>query len=151
MELARRYQPMLYTELHGYEGAARVYLALWERERVPGQKPPPVAEEARRACVRLSSFAVRFPLAGAVALRCTGRMHWLAGHQWRARSAWKRSARLARDMGMPYDEAMAWLELARASAPGSPEREDSARQAVEGFSRLGCAALLHEAEALRAR
>ncbi|HYO68841.1 MAG TPA: hypothetical protein VEU33_22440 [Archangium sp.] len=148
MELARRYPPMLYTEIHGYEGAARVYLALWERERVPGQKPPPVAEKAKRACARLSSFAVRFPLAGAVALRCTGRMHWLLGHEWRARSAWKRSARLAREMGMPYDEAMAWLELARTSAPGSPEGEESVRQAVEGFSRLGCAGLLREAESL---
>ncbi|WP_143195948.1 serine/threonine-protein kinase PknK [Archangium sp. Cb G35] len=148
MELARRFPPMLYTESHGYEGAARVYLALWERERVPGQKPPPVAEEAKRACARLSSFAVRFPLSGAVALRCTGRMHWLLGHQWRARSAWKRSARLAREMGMPYDEAMAWLELARASAPGSPEREEATRQAVEGFTRLGCAGLVRESEAL---
>ncbi|WP_375769783.1 protein kinase [Archangium gephyra] len=147
-ELARRYQPMLYTEIHGYEGAARVYLALWERERVPGRPPPPVAEDARRACARLSAFAVRFPLARAVALRCTGRMHWLLGREWRARSAWKRSARLAREMGMPYEEAMAWLELARASAPGSPEREESARQAVEGFTRLRCAGHLREAEAL---
>lgn len=149
MELARRYQPMLYTESHGYEGAARVYLALWERERVPGKPPPPVAEEARRACARLSSFATRFPLTRAVALRCAGRMHWLAGHTWRARSAWKRSARLAREMGMPYEEALAWFELARAAAPGSPEREDSLRRAMEGFTRLGCAGLLREAEALK--
>ncbi|MFY0562986.1 serine/threonine-protein kinase PknK [Archangium lansingense] len=151
MVLARCFQPMLYTESHGYEGAARVYLALWERERVPGKPPPPVAEEARRACARLSSFAVRFPLSRAVALRCTGRMHWLLGHKWRARSAWRRSARLAREMGMPYDEAMAWLELGRAAAPGSPEREESLRQAVEGFTRLGCVGLQREAEALRAR
>ncbi|WNG43187.1 protein kinase [Archangium minus] len=148
MALARQYPPMLYTESHGYEGAARVYLALWERERVPGQPPPPVAEAARRACARLSSFATRFPLARAVALRCTGRMHWLAGRTWRARRAWKRSARLAREMGMPYDEALAWFELARAAPPGSAERETFLRQAVEGFTRLGCAGLLREAEAL---
>jgi serine/threonine protein kinase len=151
MALARLYQPMLYTESHGYEGAARVYLALWERERVPGQPPPSVAREARRACARLSSFAARFPLARAVALRCAGRMYWLEGWKRRARRAWKRGARLAREMGMPYDEAQAWLELARAAAPGSPEREESLRQAVEGFTRLGCAGLLREAEALRAR
>ncbi len=148
MELARRYPPMLYTESHGYEGAAKVYLALWERERVPGQKPPPVAEEARRACARLSSFAVRFPMARPVALLCTGRMHWLAGRTWRARSAWKRGVRVARELGMPYDEAMAWLELARASAPGSPEREGAVRHAVEGFTRMRCAGFLREAEAL---
>ncbi|MGZ3461274.1 MAG: hypothetical protein ACXU86_22520, partial [Archangium sp.] len=103
MALARQYQPMLYTESHGYEGAARAYLALWERERVPGQPPPPVADEARRACARLSSLATRFPLARAVALRCTGRLHWLAGRPWRARRAWKRSARLAREMSLPYE------------------------------------------------
>ncbi|PTL84729.1 serine/threonine-protein kinase PknK [Vitiosangium sp. GDMCC 1.1324] len=151
MAVARQYPPMLFTESHGYEGAARVYLALWERERVSGQPTPHVAEEARRACARLSSLATRFPLARAVALRCSGKMYWLAGQKWRARSAWKRSAKLAREMGMPYDEAQAWFELARAAAPGSPERELSLRQAMEGFTRLGCAGLLREAEALQAR
>ncbi|HEX8823129.1 MAG TPA: AAA family ATPase, partial [Archangium sp.] len=143
--LARRFQPMLYTEIHGHEGAARVYLELWARERTPGQPPPPVAEEARQACARLSSFAVRFPHARPAALRCTGQLHWLAGRSWRARSVWKRSARLARELGMPYDEALAWLELARAAAPGSSEREDSLRQALEGFKRLGCTSLVDEA------
>ena len=148
MALARQYPPMMFTECHGYEGAARVYLALWERERVPGQPPPPVAEEARRACERLSSFARRFPFTRAMALRCHGRLLWLSGHAWRARRAWKRSARLAHDMGMPYDEALAWFELARAATPGSPEREASLRRATEGFSRLGCTRHLREAEAL---
>jgi tetratricopeptide (TPR) repeat protein len=151
MALARRVSPMLFTECDGYEGAARVYLTLWERERSPGQPPPPVAGEAREACARLSSFATRFPLARPMALRCTGRMHWLAGRSWRARGAWKRSASLARELGMPYDEALAWFELARTAAPGSSEREEALRQALEGFTRLGCASLVHEAQALRAR
>jgi hypothetical protein len=151
MALARRVSPMLFTECHGYEGAARVYLALWERERAPpGQPPPPAADAAREACARLSSFATRFPLARPVALRCTGRMHWLAGHSWRARRAWKRSARVAKELGMPYDEALAWLELARTATPGSTEREEALRQALEGFTRLGCASLVREAEKLRA-
>ncbi|QRN96875.1 protein kinase [Archangium violaceum] len=150
MELARRYPPMLFTECHGYEGAARVYLALWERERVPGQPPPPVADEARSACERLSSFATRFPLARPAALRCTGQRLWLEGRTWRARRAWKRGARLARELHLPYDEALAWLELARTATPGSPEREEALRHAVEGFTRLGCAGHLREAEALRA-
>jgi tetratricopeptide (TPR) repeat protein len=150
MALARRVPPMLFTECHGYEGAARVYLALWERERSPGQRPPPVAEEAREACARLTSFATRFPLARPVALRCTGRMQWLLGRSWWARAAWKHSVRLAREMGMPYDEALAWFELARTAAPGSTEREEALKQALEGFTRLGCASLVREAEALRA-
>ena len=149
--LALRFPPMLYTEIHGHEGAARVYLELWERERTPGQPPPPVADAARQACARLSSFATRFQLARPMALRCTGRLHWLAGRPWRARGAWKRSARLARELGMPYEEALAWLELGRAAAPGSTEREESLRQALEGFTRLGCASLVQEAEALRTR
>jgi serine/threonine protein kinase/tetratricopeptide (TPR) repeat protein len=149
--LALRFQPMLYTEIHGHESAARVYLDLWEREHAPGQPPPPVADAARRACARLSSFATRFPLARPVALRCTGRLHWLAGRQWRARRTWKRAARLAGELGMPYEEALAWFELARAAAPGSSEREDSLRRALEGFTRLGCTRLAQEAEALRTR
>jgi tetratricopeptide (TPR) repeat protein len=149
--LALRFPPMLYTEIHGHEGAARVYLELWERERTPGQPLPPVADAARRACARLSSFATRFPLARPVALRCTGRLHWLAGRSWWARRTWKRAVRVARESGMPFDEALAWFELARAAAPGSSEREESLRRALEGFTRLGCTRLVQEAEALRTR
>jgi tetratricopeptide (TPR) repeat protein len=148
MALARRVSPMLFTESHGYEGAARVYLELWERERTPGQRPP-VAEEARKACALLSSFATRFPMALSMALRCRGRLHWLEGRRWRARRAWRRAVRLARELDMPYDEALAWFELARAAAPGSPEREAGLREALTGFTRLGCASLVREAEALR--
>jgi hypothetical protein len=149
MALARRVPPMLFTEVHGHEGAARVYLELWERERVAGQPPPPVADAAREACARLTSFATRFPLARPAALRCTGRQQWLLGRSWWARKAWRHSVRLAREMGMPYDEALAWFELARAEAPGSTEREEALKQALEGFTRLGCASLVREAEALR--
>jgi tetratricopeptide (TPR) repeat protein len=151
MALARRYQPMLFTESHGYEGAAWVYLALWERERAPGQPPPPVADEARGACARLASLATRFPVARPVALRCTGRRLWLEGKPWRAHRAWRRSARLARELQMPYDEALAWLELARTAPPGSPEREEAVRHAMVGFTRLGCAGHLREVEALGSR
>jgi hypothetical protein len=49
---------------------------------------------------------------------------------------------------MSYDEALAWFELARAAAPGSAEREESLREALAGFTRLGCASLVREAEAL---
>ncbi|WNG21463.1 serine/threonine-protein kinase PknK [Cystobacter fuscus] len=148
MALARRYPPMLFTEGHGYEGAARVYLTLWERERVPGEPAPAEAAEARAACERLSLFSNRFPLARPMALRCEGRMHWLAGRAWRARWALKRSARRARELGMPLDEALAWLELGRILALGSPERESSLRQAREGFAALGCVGLARQAEAL---
>jgi serine/threonine protein kinase len=151
MALARRYPPMLFTEGHGYEGAARTYLTLWERERVPGEPAPAVAGEARAACARLSLFATRFPLARPMALRCEGWMHWLAGRAWRARRAWRSSARRARELGMPQDEALAWLELGRVLAPGSPEREDCLRRAQEGFAALGCKGLVRQAEALRSR
>ncbi|ATB29472.1 serine/threonine protein kinase [Melittangium boletus DSM 14713] len=150
MALARRYPPMLFTEGQGYEGAASTYLALWERERVgKNGPPPPVAEEARRACARLTTFAQRFPLARPMALRFQGRLSWLSGQTWRARQAFKRSAKLAHAQGMPYDEALAWLELGRVAEPGSAEREACLSRAGEGFSRLGCAVLARRAESLR--
>jgi tetratricopeptide (TPR) repeat protein len=150
MALARRVSPMLFTEAHGYEGAARVYLELWERELASGQRPTGV-DQARKACARLTSFATSFPMGRAMALRCSGRLHWLEGRTWRARLAWKHGVRLAREMGMPYDEALAWFELARAAAPGGSEREECLKEALAIFTKLGCVSLVREAEALRAR
>jgi tetratricopeptide (TPR) repeat protein len=152
MGLARQVPVMLFSEVHGYEGAAQAYLALWERESQwsPGWSPP-VADEARKACARLSSLAARFPMGQPAALRCKGRMHWLSGRAWRARAAWRRSLRLARELGMPYDEALAHLELARGSTPGSPEWQEHLREALEGFNRLGCVGHVREVEALRGR
>ncbi|MET0403718.1 MAG: tetratricopeptide repeat protein, partial [Cystobacter sp.] len=150
MAFARRFPPMLFTEGHGYEGAARTYLTLWERERVAGGPVPAVAQAAREACVRLLSFATRFPLARPMALRCEGRRLWLSGHTGWARLLWKRSATRARALGMPLDEALAWLEMGRVLALDSPERESLLRQAHERFTALGCVDLARRTGALRA-
>ncbi|HSP79306.1 MAG TPA: hypothetical protein VLQ93_12300, partial [Myxococcaceae bacterium] len=152
MALARKLPPLLFTEGHGYEGAALTYLTLWERELEtnPGCRPPE-AELAREACARLRAFAMRYPVGQPMALRWTGRLHWLAGRRRRARAAWRRSIRLAREMGMLYDEAEAWLELARTAESGSTERETYRQEALGGFTRLGCVERVREAEALKAR
>jgi eukaryotic-like serine/threonine-protein kinase len=148
MALARRFPPMLFTEGQGYEGAASTYLALWERERVPGAPPPAVAEEAREACARLAAFARRFTLARPMALRFRGRLLGLSGHPWRARRAFKRGVKLAQALGLPYEEALGGWELGRVAS--GAEREAALTRAHEGFLRLGCVELARRVGALRA-
>jgi serine/threonine protein kinase/tetratricopeptide (TPR) repeat protein len=147
--LARRVPPMLFSELHGYEGAALAWLGLWEHERrtAPG-RPVSVAEPAREACARLSDFALRFPVAQPASLRCSGMLAWFQDKPRQARSAWRKALKVARELDMPYEEALAHLALARASAPGSPERAAHEQEARALFTRMGCEGRVREVEAL---
>jgi tetratricopeptide (TPR) repeat protein len=145
VELLGDIQPAMFSEGLGFEGIARVYLAAWERE---GTKAPAVAKKARYACKVLARFALLFPLALPASLRCLGRAHWLAGHPRRARARWRRSLRIALRLGMPFDVALAHLELGRHAAPGSSERERHLIEAHQWLSRLGRALPPQELKAL---
>jgi hypothetical protein len=75
---------------------------------------PVVATDAGNV---LRGFAVTCPVAAARSLRVTGLRQWQAGRRPRAVRAWRRSLDAARRRDMPYDEAMAHLELGRHLGP----------------------------------
>lgn len=134
LALARGVQPTVYSEAHGYEGAAEVYLDLWAREMYAGgRNVDTFARRAHEALGLLRTFARVFPLGAPAALRCAGRVQHNAGRQRIARALFMRSARLAARMGMPFEEACAWLELARTTGSGEAQRRAAAL-----FEGLGC-------------
>ncbi|HYN18957.1 MAG TPA: hypothetical protein VEY96_12845, partial [Actinomycetes bacterium] len=82
-------------------------VALDLRER--GHDPAVAAD----ACDRLRSFTAGCPVTAARALRAGGLQLWLAGRRPKAVRAWRRSLDSARRLDLPYDEALAHLELGR--------------------------------------
>jgi eukaryotic-like serine/threonine-protein kinase len=123
---------------------AEVALALGER----GHDPAVAAE----ACGRLRSFSTGCPVVTARALRAGGLQLWLAGRRPKAVRAWRRSLDSARRLDLPYDEAMAHLELGRhlrapETTPGGWGRDEHLARARELFTALGTGPALARASA----
>ena len=113
---------------------AEVALALRERGHDPAV--------AAGACDRLRSFTAGCPVTAARALRTGGLQLWLAGRRPRAVRAWRRSLDSARRLDLPYDEAMAHLELGRhlrapETTPGGWGRDEHLARARELLTALG--------------
>ena len=110
---------------------AEVALALRERGHDPAV--------AASACDRLRSFTAGCPVSAARALRAGGLQLWLAGRRPKAVRAWRRSLDTARRLDLPYDEAMAHLELGRhlrptQTTPGDWGRDEHLSRSRELFS-----------------
>jgi predicted ATPase len=118
----------------GLANVAEVALELDGR----GHAPPAAAG----ACELLRRFAASCPVAAAKALRADSLRLWLAGRRPRAIRAWCRSLDTARRLDLPYDEAMAHLELGRhlrapETTPGGWGRDEHLARARELFAALG--------------
>jgi eukaryotic-like serine/threonine-protein kinase len=90
----------------------------------------------------LRGFAAGCPVAEARALRVTGLRQWQAGRRPRAVRAWRRSLDAARRLDLPYDEAMAHLQLGRhlgptEATPGGWGREEHLARSRELLAALG--------------
>ena len=59
-----------------------------------------------------------------------GRAHRIEGDLARARRSWAKARAIATKLDMPYEHALADLEIAASYPAGSPERSDAARQAL---------------------
>ncbi|WP_375769109.1 AAA family ATPase [Archangium gephyra] len=152
MRLTQGAQPTAFTEGKGYEGAALILLSAWEREfaqRGSAGASSTLTQQAREAVARLEQCARMFPLVRPAALRCTGLLQWLSGNTARAGAAWRESLASAHELGMPYDEALARLELARHSAPTTSEAQAHLLRATELFSLMRCTWHLREVEFIR--
>ena len=119
-----------------FEGFALIVLvplALWEawvdpdhanlREAVnrPGSQGA-WKRDAQMALRVFHSYAGHFPIARARTLLYQGLYHWLSDQHQDAQTSWLESLQAARKLDMPYDEALACLELGR-HAVGEAQKE----------------------------
>jgi tetratricopeptide (TPR) repeat protein len=136
-EAIRSSQPMTVYTLEGYAGAAYALLNLWRAEGAAGAaRTRELGREARRSCRDFWRFARVFPVARPRAWRYEGLAADADGLTRRARRCWQASLRGARGLGLPFEEALALLELGR-TAPDGAEREEHLRRADAVFVRMG--------------
>jgi hypothetical protein len=128
-----------------------VYLARWQLLRSSARAPE--VRSARRAAQRavfdLLTLALSIPIGWPYYHRSHGEMQRLDGNLRTAAWAFERGRAAAHRLGMPHDEALAHLDLARVAAPGSRARAQHAAQAEAMLERLACPLDLERARQLR--
>jgi serine/threonine protein kinase len=145
--------PTVFSTLSGYAGVAEVYLACWERElREHGSEARSTRaarRAARRAVFDLLTLALSVPIGWPCYQRIRGEAQRLDGKQRAAARCFERARLSARQLGMPYDEALAHLDLARSAPPHSSERAEHAACAEHMLKQLACPLDLERARQLR--
>jgi tetratricopeptide (TPR) repeat protein len=150
-ELAVGTQPTVFSEGAGYEGAAIVALHAWEAAGSGKRRFSASPEEAaaRTAVANMSRFARIFPHGRAPGLRLEGTLASLSGDARLAVRRWTTSIEAAKRANMPYDAALARVELARRSALSRAERLTHWQAAADTFEGLDCRSRADECEAER--
>ena len=133
-------QPTVFSEGSGYEGAAVVQLRLWERAggRMRRFAASPEELAARDAVATMSRFARVFPLGRPASLRLEGTFASLSGNRGRALRRWTKSLEAADEARMPFESALAHLELGRCEGLSRDVRATHSKRALETFRELGC-------------
>jgi tetratricopeptide (TPR) repeat protein len=134
-EAIRRCRPATVYTLEGYAGTAFTFLQLWRAARGTARERE-LRREARQACRDFRHFARVFPIGRPRAWRYQGMAAAVDGKTRQARRCWQRSAQGAQELHLPFDEALAHLELGRAAPPGTA-REEHLRRADALFAQMG--------------
>ena len=130
--LIRHSPPMVAYSFEGYAGASDAYLALWEAGE--GRL---TRHAARLSIAFLRRIARVYPVGKPRAWLCRAKANRLAGRPKRARWACRKALRAAEDLAMPYERALAHLELGRSLDRGDPDRGDHLDRARAILERLG--------------
>jgi hypothetical protein len=131
--------PTNYSAFSGYAGPACVYLSLWES----GNQLHDIRKLTWNACKLLRKYARVFPIGEPRAWLYEGWHHWLSGKHSKAQKAWKNSLASAKNLGMRYDEGLAYLEIGRHLPPGDTTRQDYITRGVNIFTQIGA---MHDLE-----
>jgi tetratricopeptide (TPR) repeat protein len=131
--LVDRFPPPSFHTMLGIEGAAEVLIDRWAAAPADRAK----RRQARHAITGLRRFA-RFNHAARprVAL-FDGQVHGIDGDLAKARRSWERARAIAIRLDMPYEAALADIELAASHPPGSAERIAAAGQALTNLDPNG--------------
>jgi hypothetical protein len=113
MAAIRRAPPAALSLADGHDGAAEVYLDLWQRASLTGAPvPPSIVDGAARAGAIMRTSAILFPLCRPRWLLHVGQVRALRGGARSAAWAFARAGALASALGMPYEAEAAERRLA---------------------------------------
>jgi class 3 adenylate cyclase/tetratricopeptide (TPR) repeat protein len=136
LPMLETFPPPSWHAMLGIAGAAQVLIDDWERAGAADRAARDRAHRAIRGLRRFSRFsrAARPRIA-----TLEGRAHWIAGHEGKARRAWRRATVAAAELDMPIEASLAAIELAASHRAGSIAREEIAGGAVSRLDSLGAA------------
>jgi hypothetical protein len=103
----RRARPTGFSTRDGYDGAAEVYLGLWQARQRRGLAASDERARAGEVASALTGLARLFPMAGPAAELRRGQLERLSGRTARARRRFEASQRAALRLGMPRDRELA--------------------------------------------
>jgi class 3 adenylate cyclase len=135
MRITRGLRPSYFGTFLGYVGPADVYFQLWEGQYALGDH----RERAIEAHERLRRFARVFPIGRPRYRQLQGRRAWLLGRHGRAKRAFAAAVASAEALRMPYEAALAHLELGRRLDSSDPERVHHLERSQEIFRSIGIA------------
>lgn len=150
LRLTKGRRATYFAAFYGYMGPAEVCLSEWEAEVAAHGVTAATQKRADDALKALKAFAGVFPIGRPRLHILVGRRHWLLGHKNDAVRSWRRAADLAQQLSMPFEVALAELEIGRHAATGTDEREAHLQHALELFNSLGAAPRAETARTLLA-
>jgi class 3 adenylate cyclase len=133
MRMTSGLRPSYFGGFLGYVGPAEVYSRLWEGRYAIGDD----RTRAMEAHARLRGFARVFPIGRPRYRLLKGRQAWLLGRRRRAKRAYESAIASAEALHMPYEAALAHLEIARRLGAEDPAKEEHLRQGREILDRIG--------------
>jgi hypothetical protein len=142
MRLTAKQRPSYYGTFHAYTGPADVFLTSLES----GLAVRDGRRRATEALARLRTYAAVFPIGRPRSSTLEGRYRWLIGERRRAHQSWRRAVATAEALSMPYEQGLAYYEIARHLDPGDAGRNEYLRKAKEIFTRLNASHALAAAE-----
>lgn len=132
LKLTAGARPAFYGTFLGYLAPAEVHLQLWERGSQLQNH-----QRTIEALGRFKAFAGVFPMARPRRMLLEGRLAWLRGSRAKALQSFRAALATAERMDMPYEEALAHLELGRRLEAADPERRSHRQSADDLFGRIG--------------
>ncbi|MBI6545871.1 MAG: AAA family ATPase, partial [Cyanobacteria bacterium NC_groundwater_1444_Ag_S-0.65um_54_12] len=123
---------------------AEVALELWELDmQTAGNKARSDNNDLKKLCywacnqLRQINRTTQFSILKADSMRMSGKLAWLNGRTARSERLWRKAITIARDLGLPYQEGLANLEIARHLSRSHPDQHIAHGCASEIFSQLG--------------
>jgi hypothetical protein len=123
--------PNRITMLEAIGNLAYVYLLLWAE----GPPDEPLVAAANIACELVEKYARVFPIMSPRANILLGMREWLLERPTYANDYWQKGLEAAEQFGMPYEQALAHIEIGRHSADATV-REGHLQQARQLFEKM---------------
>ena len=138
LELMPKTPPVAGYVLEGYAGATEVQITLWARA-LSAEARTEAHAAARRGLATIERFAGMFPVGEPRAALCRGLYERVLRRDAKAAAAFERGRAAGERLQMPYEAALASVELGLLLGPGHSRGEALLDQAYQTFDALGAA------------